>query len=157
MSILSDLKEYFEIDDGYLPEIAFQGYMESEIIRVYNALTLISDRSSLDSFLWHLPTESEIKLSQFPCAAEMIINGEAEPFRMLFVKMTYKGVSLPDLGAFFSNNELIFDYRRGPVWSEKELAVLLDLINCEIRVSPSIVVKHEECEELFNLNLRNAL
>ena len=88
MSILSDLKEYFEIDDGYLPEIVFQGYMESEIIRVYNALTLISDRSSLDSVLWHLPTESEIKLSQFPCAATMIMSGEAEPFRMLFVKMT---------------------------------------------------------------------
>ena len=61
------------------------------------------------SELWHLPTESNVKLNQFPCAAEVMLKGEAESFHMLLKELRFEGVALPDLGAFIFKDEITLD------------------------------------------------
>ncbi len=157
MSILLELKTYFDKDDGFLPEIAFEGYRASEVASIYKNLYKLSDPSSLDSALWHIPSKSDMKLNQFLCAVKVMQNGDAEPFHMLFVKPTYEGIVLPNLGAYISSNEIILDYRRGVEWSEDKINILMKLINNVMRTRSDIVVKHQECEELLNLNLEKVV
>ena len=156
MSSWIDLKTYFDLDDGFLPEVSVEGYNPAEIVSTFNQLVSISSPSSLESELWHIPTESNVKLSQFACAAEVMLRGEAETFHMLLKQPTFEGITLPDLGAFIFKNEIILDYRRGPEWTEQVVNAFLRLISKLMIPRQEIVVKHQECENLFKKHLDRA-
>lgn len=157
MSSLKELKTYFDTDDGYLPDVSVSGYDSKEVPQVFNRLINMSSPSSLESELWHLPTEANVKLSNFDCAAELVVRGEAEPFHMMLKKPMYLGVELPDLGAFIFQENITLDYRRGPEWSYRILATFLTFINTVMLLKPSITVEHEECANLFNKCLAEAV
>ena len=149
MSSWLDLKAYFDPDDGFLPEVSLDGYRPQEIVSIFNHLVSISSLSSLESGLWHIPTESNVKLNQFPCAAEVMLKGKAESFHMLLKGLTFEGVTLPDLGAFIFKDGIILDYRRGSEWSDQVIRTFLTLISKVMTPRPEIVVRHQECEALF--------
>lgn len=153
MSDLEELRTYFYPDDGFLPEVSLVGYNHQEIVGIFNRMVEISDPSSLESELWHLPTESNVKLSHFTCAAETMLNGEAEAFHMMLKKTKFDGVTLPDLGAFIFRDEITLDYRRGSEWTEKVIKAFLRLIKTVMVTSPEIIIHHQECKELFNKHL----
>jgi len=153
MSDWQDLKTYFERDDGFLPEISVCGYKPQEIVSVFNHLVSLSSPSSLESELWHIPTESDVKINQFPCAAEVMLKGEAESFHMLLKELKFEGVTLPDLGAFIFKDEITLDYRRGSEWTDQVIRTFLVLISKVMTPRPEVVVKHQECEILFEKQL----
>jgi hypothetical protein len=149
MSSWLDLKTYFEPDDGFLPEVSVEGYKPEEIVGIFNHLVSLSSPSSLESELWHSPTESKVKLNQFLCAAEVMLKGEAESFHMLLKELKFEGVTLPDLGAFIFKDEITIDYRRGSEWTDQVIRTFLALISKVMTPRPGISVKHQECETLF--------
>ena len=103
--------------------------------------------------LWHIPSESNVKLGQFSCAAEVMLKGEAESFHMLLKEVAFEGVTLPDLGAFIFKDEITLDYRRGSEWSDQAIRTFLTFISKVVTPRPEIVVKHQECEALFTKHL----
>ena len=149
MSGLIELKTYFDPDDGFLPEVSVAGYKPEEIVSIYERLVSISSPSSLESELWHIPSESNVKLSQFLCAAEVMLKGEAESFHMLLKELIFEGVILPDLGAFIFKDEITLDYRRGSEWPDQVIRLFTNLISKVMTPRSEIVVKHQECEALF--------
>jgi hypothetical protein len=153
MSDWLELKTYFDKDDGFLQEVSVEGYKPQEVVSIFNHLVSISSSSSLESELWYIPTESNVKLNQFPCAAEVMLKGEAEAFHMLLKELTFEGVTLPDLGAFIFKDEITLDYRRGSEWSDQVIRTFLTLISKVMIPRPEIVVKHQECEVLFEKHL----
>jgi len=153
MNSWQDLKTYFEQDDGFLQEVSLEGYSPQEIVSIFNYLVSLSSPSSLESELWHTLSESNVKLNQFPCAAEVMLEGEAEPFHMLLKELKFEGVTLPDLGAFISTDEIILDYRRGPEWTDQVIRTFLALISKVLKSRPEIATKHQECETLFEKHL----
>ncbi len=153
MSSWLELKTYFEPDDGFLPEISVEGYKPQEVVSIFNHLVSLSSPSSLESELWHIPTESNVKLNKFPCATEVMLKGEAESFHMLLKELEFEGVTLPYLGAFIFKDEITLDYRRGTEWTDQVVRTLLALISKVMTPRPEITVKHQECEALFAKHL----
>lgn len=153
MSSWEELKSYFYPDDGFLPEVSLSAYEDQEVVSIFNHLVEISDPSSLESELWHLPTAASVKLSCFPCAAETMLSGDAEAFHILLKQVKFNDVTLPDLGAFIFRDEITLDYRRGPEWTDKVITTFLSLIKTVMVTRPEIVVKHQECNEIFNKHL----
>jgi len=58
-------------------------------------------------------------------------------------------VTLPDLGVFIFENEIILDYRRGSEWTDEVISTFFALISKVMTPRPEIAVKHQECEALF--------
>jgi hypothetical protein len=124
-----ELADYFNNDDGSLPEIEVH-FENGE--GVVTGLTHLFEHgahvvSAGGASLW-MKDSSESRSFQGPSDAELVTAGVAEPFHMVLADIACAGSTLPDLGVFVSSDELVFDYRMGPEWGASEIHALLVLL-----------------------------
>jgi len=124
-----ELADYFNSDDGSLPEIEVHFENGEEVVTGLKHLFAhgAHDVSAGGAALW-MKDSGETRSFQGPSDAELVTAGVAEPFHMVLADIACAGITLPDLGVFVSSDELVFDYRMGPNWGEREIDALLMLL-----------------------------
>jgi hypothetical protein len=123
------LIDYFETDDGSLPEIEVRFSEPSHIVKAFTHLFTLgaSNHSANEAMLWMRASQSAVPFTG-PEDAAFVTSGEAESLQMLLSGINCAGCRLPDLGVFVGVNELILDYRMGPDWGHPQLDGLIALL-----------------------------
>ena len=123
------LLQYFDTDDGSLPEITVTFADPSQVIRAFEHLFACGARnvSVGGGNLWLTASQSEKSFSGASDAA-LVISGAADSFHVVLAGVDCSGCSIPDLGVFVDPDSLTLDYRMGSVWREPEIHSLLELL-----------------------------
>ena len=124
------LADYFNRDDGSLPEI--EVHFESGERVVIGLKHLFAqgarDVSAGGTHLW-MKHSGESRSFEEPSDAELVTAGAAEPFHMVLADIACAGSTLPALGVFVSSDGLVLDYQMGPDWGAREIDALLMLLH----------------------------
>ncbi|ROU05095.1 hypothetical protein [Lysobacter enzymogenes] len=126
----SALGEYFQDDDGSLPEIELRFAQPALLVAALEYLFGLPgayDASRDTACVWNLIHDRE-EPYRSPQDARRVASGELAAFHRLLRAAQVDGCVLPDLGVFVSGEELILDYRMGPQWGESEIVALLRLL-----------------------------
>ena len=123
-----ELLQYFDTDDGSLPEIEVTFADPSQVVQAFEYLFACGARNVTvgGGYLWQIASQTEVRFSG-PGAAALVIAGTAEPFHIVLAGVSCAGHSIPDLGVFVDPDSLVLDYRMGPAWGEPEIQSLLAL------------------------------
>ncbi|CAN7416656.1 hypothetical protein LJR074_002662 [Acidovorax sp. LjRoot74] len=124
-----ELANYFNRDDGSLPEIAVQFASGEGVVAGLNLLFAngAQDISAGGARLW-LKDSSGSRSFEGPRDAELVTAGVAEPLHLVLANITCAGSTLPDLGVLILSDALILDYRMGPEWEARKIDALLTLL-----------------------------
>ena len=122
MHAASRLCQYFEHDDGSLPELELA---YSDLAASVAAFNLLFSHSRFDfatgrATVYSIQDNAEVS---FPGgdAASQVVAGTIEPFHVLLPELTVEARTIPDLGVFFSQGRIVIDYRMGPSWAAQEI------------------------------------
>ena len=123
------LLEYFEVDDGSLPEITVTFPSPAHVVRAFAHLFACgaANVTADGGLLWLTASESEAPFGGADDAA-LVTSGAAEPFHVVLAGVTCSGASIPDLGVFVDPDRLTLDYQMGSAWGEPEIQALLGLL-----------------------------
>ena len=123
------LLDYFETDDGSLPEIEVTFAEPSHIVKAFTHLFTLGANihSANETTLRLRESQSEVPFTG-PEDAALVTSGEAESLQILLNGITCAGCRLPDLGVFVGLNELILDYRMGLEWGPHQINGLIALL-----------------------------
>jgi len=123
------LLQYFDTDDGSLPEITVTFAEPSQVTQAFDHLFACGARnvSVGGGSLWLTASRSEQPFSG-ASDASLVISGAAESFHVVLAGVTGSGYSIPDLGVFVDPDSLTLDYRMGSPWGEPEIQSLLALL-----------------------------
>jgi hypothetical protein len=121
--------QYFDTDDGSLPEITVTFADPSRVTQAFEHLFSSGARnvSVGGGSLWLTASQSERPFTGASDAA-LVISGAAESFHVVLAGVTCSGCSIPDLGVFVDPDSLTLDYRMGSPWGEREIQSLLALL-----------------------------
>jgi hypothetical protein len=118
-------------DDGSLPDINFNFACASVAADAY---ALIQSRAttltSVGSYYWSKTLEAEVPIAFGQNPAVAFLNGESEPFHVVFGGLSAEsGAKIPDLGFFVLGTDFVaLDYRMGPEWDVAAVEGLFDLM-----------------------------
>lgn len=123
------LLDYFETNDGSLPEIEVRFSEPSHIVKAFTHLFALgaNNHSANETTLWMRASQTAVPFAG-PEDAAFVTSGEAESLQILLSGITCAGCCLPDLGVFVGLNELILDYRMGPDWGHPQIDGLIALL-----------------------------
>ena len=123
------LLDYFETDDGSLPEIEVRFSEPSHIVKAFARLFTLgaNNHSANGPTLWLKASHSAVAFTG-PEDAALVTSGDADSLHILLNGITCAGCRLPDLGIFVGLNELILDYRMGPAWGHPQVDGLIALL-----------------------------
>jgi len=135
-----------EKNDGSLPDINFDFNDEKPIPRAYQYIQNISSELiSKGAFYWSKTKQTEIPIKFGENPAIKLIEGEAEPFHVVFggIKSS-SGKSVPDLGVFvLSSNYISLDYRMGAYWNTEAVIGLFEIMLVLESLSKSTIISHQ--------------
>jgi len=117
-----ELREFFDTDDGSLPEIRLNF---SDPRAVTRGLEFLRDHSRS-----HTPASPEV--------------AESGAFHVVLAGVRSAGVTLPDLGLFVFPDQLALDYRMGPAWGAAEVEGLFALIESLVHLDPTASLSLED-------------
>jgi len=123
------LVDYFETDDGSLPEIEVSFSEPVHIVKAFAHLFALGAKNhpAKDPTLWMRASQTEVPFTG-PDDAALVTSGQADSLQILLSGITRAGCRLPDLGVFVGLNELILDYRMGPDWGHPQIEGLMALL-----------------------------
>ncbi|MEG3998101.1 hypothetical protein [Microcoleus sp. SVA1B1] len=124
-----NLSEYFETDDGSLPEIEV-AFADPSLVSL--AFKHLYDRGARNAtanggYIWINSSQSERPFSG-PEDALLVASGAAEAFHVVLSGITEADHPIPDLGVFVFTDSLALDYRMGSSWGQSEIQSLLALL-----------------------------
>lgn len=124
-----ELADYFQRDDGSLPEIEVHFKSGTGVLAGLKHLFAhgARDVSVGGASLW-VKGPGVSRSFQGPGDAELVTARIADPFHMVLADITYAGSALPDLGVFVFDDRLVVDYRMGYDWGVREIDALLLLL-----------------------------
>jgi hypothetical protein len=132
-------------DDGSLPDIEFDFGDAPVAAAAYDliqrrATQLVSEESSYFS----TDTEAQVPIHFGDNPAQAVIDGEAEPFHVVFGGLrSSAGAPIPDLGVFvWDIGEIALDYRMGPEWDAAGLEGLFELIEELAALASPVHISH---------------
>lgn len=117
----------FDTDDGALHDIRLTALSERGLIAGF-AFVRSHSLVTPDALFWHTGLERDLRVADYPDVAELVARGVAEPFHVLASALRFRGAVIPDLGVFVWPDEITFDYRAGPEWTEPQLLALFELL-----------------------------
>lgn len=127
-AIWDEIRDFFDTDDGSLPEIRIENLSGDTIVKAYAWIRSNSTLISVDAQFWHVPDQSDKHLDVVPNATALVVAGVAEPFHFLAGGLSFQGTVIPDLGVFIFQDAIFLDYRMGPAWGEREVVALFELL-----------------------------
>lgn len=126
---MSPLRQYFERDDGSLPEIELAFSDVDASVAVFRLLFSIShfDPATVQCTAWSLQDNADVP---FPGegAASQVVAGFIEPFHVLLPGLCVGGGVIPDLGVFFSSGSIVIDYRMGADWTPQAIQDFMQVL-----------------------------
>lgn len=124
-----ELHEFFDTDDGSLPEVHLD---YSDPHAVPRGFALLLDRSrelvADDGQFWSKAAEEARPVNSASNAAALVVSGEAEAFHVVVEDVRCGDVTLPDLGVFVFQDQISLDFRMGSHWGPVELAGFFGLL-----------------------------
>ena len=127
MSLWSEIKHLFEVDEGMLPDIYVENLSDEEIVTAYEWVMgqCIIARAPT---LWSKEQEREILIKSIRQPAKEFVAGKVESFRHCLEGLKIDGVVLPELSVCVENGGLSFDYRPGAAWNEEAVLALFSFL-----------------------------
>jgi hypothetical protein len=124
-----ELSEYFENDDGSLPEIEIT-FADPSAVPL--ALKHLYDRGARNvtvkgGYVWISESQSEKPFSG-PDDAFLVASGVAEAFHVVLGGIAGTNCPIPDLGVFVFTDTLALDYRMGSDWGPLQIQSFLELL-----------------------------
>lgn len=128
--------------------------------RLFDILVARSEPFTDEQTLWDEERQADVPVSKVPGAASLVVARRIPPFHVLFRGIRMGAIRLPDLGAFFFDDELALDYRGGAQWSSPVLSGFADLLGELMREAPGVEVDLEdyalpEVRQIFRLAVRD--
>ena len=123
-----ELHYLFDTDDGSLPEIWIVNLSKEGVVAIFSYLQNACRAIANGAVFWSLEDQQEKPINSVPNAADLVVQGRAEPFHLLCQGLTYDGVVLPDIGAFVFGNQIALDYRMGKEWDALKLRALFGIL-----------------------------
>ncbi len=124
-----ELHEFFDTDDGSLPEVHMNYSDPHAVVRGF---ALLQDRSletmHEDQRFWSKADEEALPVNSVPNAAALVVSGEAEAFHVVMDDIRCGDVTLPDLGVFVFDDQICLDFRMGAHWGPVELGGFFGLL-----------------------------
>lgn len=124
--------DIFDIDDGTNPEICICGLTPEQVVAGYNFIRKKSLRLRGNPTFFCYENLQDNGLDDIGNAAEYVCKRHANPFHFVVATLKIGRGVLYDLGFFILDNAIAIDYLRGPLWGEREIETLLNII-IEIR------------------------
>ncbi len=127
--IWDSLKEFFEDNDGSLPEIYLKNLGPETVQSIFDLLWNRGRDVSSDGAVFHDRRDDRAKpIESAYEVAGLVCKGDAESIHVLLGGLACGGATIPDLGVGVHPDEIILDYRMGPEWGPLELAALFGLL-----------------------------
>jgi hypothetical protein len=125
----TELHDYFDTDDGSLPEVRVDFADKQAVIRAFAELRARGkDVTHRGSTFWSVTDAKDCPLDSVPNAAALVVSGEAQPFHFVLRDIEMSGVRLPDLGVWIFDDQIAINYRMGEEWGSTTLRALLGLL-----------------------------
>ena len=141
----SELHDFFDTDDGSLPEVRVAYSDTGATIAAY---ALLRERAAQvvteNPYFWSKTHHADRPLDSVPNAAVLVASGEATAFHVVLGGIRSRGVNIPDLGVFVFPAQIALDYRMGPAWGPRELEALFELLAELMSLDPQASLSLEE-------------
>jgi hypothetical protein len=123
------LHQYFEKDDGSLPEVIVTFRCADQVRAGFARLFAYGakDITQGGARLW-MGAEKVERTFETIDDAELTMSGQAEPFHIVLGSINVSGIPLPALGIFVSRNSLVIDYRMGSEWNASTVQAFIQLL-----------------------------
>ena len=126
--IWNDLHHMFDVDDGSFPEICICGLSAEQVSAGYLFIRKITDFIVGAPRFFNHETKSEMGLDEVENPAQLVCTKKANPFHFMARSIRYAQGSVRELGVFVLDNAIALDYEKGPIWGEREIETLLQMI-----------------------------
>ncbi|MFC7516354.1 hypothetical protein ACFQUU_15170 [Herbaspirillum sp. GCM10030257] len=135
------LQQYFEVDDGSLPEIVVDFHSPNQVRDAFAFLFRLGgkDITAGGAALWNREEEKETEF-RTPDDFELVFSGAADPFHLVLRGLESDGVILPDLGVFVDPHSMVLDYRMGAEWGDSKVASFIAMLRELVRLGGTITV-----------------
>lgn len=159
MSTSDTLRQFFENDDGSLPEIEISFEEFNDAVQVFEYLCSLESRdvTAGGGTLWSIADQVSVP---FPgaVAGSMVVAGVIESFHIVLGGVTYANKKLPNLGVFFTPKCIVIDYRMGNDWGSDEIQTFIALLSKFSSMGGTVSVPwwYSEGERVFNRALKEA-
>jgi hypothetical protein len=123
------LTNYFDTDDGSLPEIDVTYAEPSLVPLAFRHLYARGARNVTrgGGLIWISETHTE-KSFAGPDDASLVASGVAAPFHVVLADIVGLGCPIPPLGVFVLADRITLDYRMGSEWAPAQIKSLLNLL-----------------------------
>ncbi len=138
------IREYFDTDDGSLPEIQIQNLSARELAAAYELIRAGSKIVGERPVFWHKGNNAELLLDDVPNAAALVADFQAEPFHFVVEGLSFDGATIPTLGIFVFQQAIALDYRMGSHWGEPEVRALFGLVRRIVAHEPKAQITFED-------------
>ena len=138
------LRNYFDADDGSLPEVFIEKLSSQEVCNVYRWIRSQCDVycAGGDPTLWDRVEQRDVPIKSIDSPAELVVAERAEPFRHGLTNLRISGVDLPHLTIAICPNTITFDYRMGSEWGATQLNAFFDLLFFIQKMVPGAIISH---------------
>ena len=134
----------FDNDDGSFPEICICGLSAEQVSAGYLFIREITDFVVGAPRFFNHEAKCEMGLDEVENPALLVCTKKANPFHFMTRSIRYAKGTVHELGVFILNNAIALDYEKGPIWGEREIETLLQMI-LKIRAeSPDSVIRLED-------------
>ena len=141
--IWTQTRDWFEHDDGSLPEIEVRNLDREAIQAIFAHLwSRGSDVTGGGAVYTDLRDEQTYPIDSAEAVAALVCNHEAWT-HVVLRGLEYAGSQIPDLGVWVLPDGLCFDYRMGSEWGSRQVIALLELLVAIAEMAPEMTVHHE--------------
>ena len=118
----------FDADDGSFPEICICGLSPEKISESYLFIRRIADFVVGSPRFFNREAGCEQGLDEVENAALLVCEMKANPFHFMLRSLRHEPGIVHELGVFILDNAIALDYEKGPIWGEREIEALLQII-----------------------------
>jgi hypothetical protein len=127
MSLWDEVKEFFDEEDGVIPDIFVDQLSQRDVETVYAWIRSVSTICG-EPTLWSIKENRAIPIAVIENPARDFNAGEVETFHHTF-DIEVNGTAIPTLGVFVEDRALAFDYCTGKEWGAQQVIALFEFLS----------------------------
>jgi hypothetical protein len=136
-NLWSAVHNFFEQNDGSLPEILLVGVSPEQAQAIFDALLQHAHPLRDDQTVWVDETVGDVPIRDLADAPLLAAQRQlAGWLHVVLTGVRTGGTDLPDLGVGIANDHVSLDYRPGPGWTADSLAAFVDLLRGLQQLAP---------------------
>ena len=156
------VRVFFELDDGSLPEVVVSGLAPQEVQFVFDFLKGHAANGTLVGQTTWVPARggADVLVLELQSPGLAAAEGRLPALHLVFRGVSFSGVRLPDLGAYFEVDAVAIDYFQGAQWGPVTIGAFADLLGAIAESCPEAVFDpydEVQSERPPNLEFRGAL